>query len=70
MDLGKTSLMKHSIKLKDNTPFKESYWQMPPNMYKKVGEHLKEMLEIGAIWPLHSPWANPIVLVWKKVSKL
>ena len=29
-------------------------------------EHLKEMLEIGAIWPSHSPWPSPVILVQKK----
>ena len=32
--------------------------------------HLKEMLEIGTIWPLHSPWVSQVVLVCKKDSKL
>ena len=44
MDLGKTSLVKHSIRLTDNTPFKEHYQQIPPSIYEKVWEHLKEML--------------------------
>ena len=38
-------------------------------MYEEVREHLKEMLEIGAICPLHSPWAIPVVLVCKKDGK-
>ena len=59
MDLGKTSLVKHFIRLTDNTPFKECYWWIPPSLYEEVREHLKEMLEMGAIWPSHSPWARP-----------
>ena len=39
-------------------------------MYEEVMEHLKEMPEIGAIWPSHSPWAGPGVLVCKKDGKL
>ena len=70
MDLGKTSLVKDIIRLTDNTPFKEHYWKIPPNMYWEVREHLSEMLEIGAIWHLHSPWASPVVLVCKKDSQL
>ena len=66
MDLSKTSLVKHGIRLTDDTPFKECHWKFPPSMYKEVREHLKEMLEIGAILPLHSPWASLVVLVCKK----
>ena len=49
MDLGKTSIVKHSIGLTVNNPFKEHCWQIPQSMYEEVREHLKEMLEIGAI---------------------
>ena len=55
MDLGKTSLVKHSIKLTDDIPFKEHYWWIPQSMYEEVWECLKEMLEIGLILPSHSP---------------
>ena len=51
MDLDKTSLVKHSIKLTDNTPFKEKYLWILTRMYEEEREHLKEMLGIGAIWP-------------------
>ena len=36
MNLVKTSLVKYSLKLMDNTPFKEHYWQIPPSMYEEV----------------------------------
>ena len=45
MDLGKTSVVKHSIRLMDNTPFRVHY----QSMYEEVCEHLKEMLEIDAV---------------------
>ena len=61
MDLGKTSLVKHSTRLMDNTPFQECYWQMPPSMYKEVWEHLKEMLEMGIIWLPSSLWASQVI---------
>ena len=32
----------------------------------EVREHLKEMLDSGAICPSQSPWCNAMVLVWKK----
>ena len=49
MDLGRTEKVKHSIKLDDYTPFKERYRHIPPYQYEEVKQHLKEMLEIGAI---------------------
>ena len=70
MDLGRTSLVKHSIGLTGKTLFKEHYWQIPLSMYLEVREHLKEMLEFGIIWPSHSQWASPDVLVCKKDDKL
>ena len=48
IDHGKTSFVKHIIRLKGNSPFKKSYRCIPPSMYQEVHNHLKEMLEIGA----------------------
>ena len=69
MDLSKTFLVKHSIRLTVNTLFRDHYWQIPL-MYEKAREHLKEMPEIGAIWPSYSPWASPVILLCRKDSKL
>ena len=33
LDLGKTALIKHKIRLTDQTPFKERYRHIPPHMY-------------------------------------
>ena len=70
MDLGKTDRVKHSIKLDDYTPFKERYRCIPPHQYEEVRQHLKEMLEIGAISKSKSPWASAVVLVRKKDGSL
>ena len=66
LDLGKTALIKHKIRLTDQTPFKERYRHIPPHMYNDVRAHIQEMLDIGAICKSHSPWASAVVLVWKK----
>ena len=66
LDLGKTALVKHKIRLTDQTPFKERYRCIPPHMYDDVRAHIQEMLDIGAIHKSHSPWASALVLVWKK----
>ena len=49
LDLGKTSIIKHSIKLTNPTPFKEHYRCIPPGMYEGVKTHIQEILDVGAI---------------------
>ena len=39
-------------------------------MYNDVMAHIQEMLDIGAIQRLHSPWASTVVLVQKKDGSL
>ena len=66
LDLGKTALIKHKIKLTNQTPFKERYRRIPPHMYDDVRAHIQEMLDIGTIRKSHSLWASVVVLVCKK----
>ena len=70
LDLGRTSIVKHSIKVNDSVPFKEWYRHIPPGMYEEVKVHIQEMLDVGAIRPSNSPWASAVVLVQKKDGKL
>ena len=70
MDMGRTNLVKHHIKLTDPVPFKEAYRRIPPQMYDEVKAHIQEMLDLGAIRPSNSPWASAIVLVRKKDGRL
>ena len=70
LDLGKTLIIKHAIKLTEPTPFKEHYRCIPPGMYEEVKTHIQEMFDIGAIHPSNSPWVSAVVLVQKKDGKL
>ena len=70
LDLGKISIVKHSIMVNDPIPFKEQYRCIPPGMYDEVKVHIQEMLDVGAIQPSNSPWASAVVLVCKKDGKL
>ena len=65
-ELGCTHSTEHTIKVTDDTPFKECFRRIPSLMVEEVRNHLKEMLESGAIRPSQSTWCNAVVLVRKK----
>ena len=71
-DIGQTKMVEHIIELKDpnTTPFKEQFHRIPPPQVEEVREHLKLMLDAGAIHPSNSPWCNGVVLVRKKEGSL
>ena len=70
LELGRTDMVKHKIKLDNYIPFKEQYRRIPPHQYEEVRKHLDEMLKIGAIRRSSSPWASVIVLVRKRDGAL
>ena len=55
LDLGRTSIVKHSIKVNDSVPFKEQCRCIPPEMYEGVKVHIQEMLDVDTIRPLIAP---------------
>ena len=65
-ELGCTHSTEHTIKVMDDTPFKEQFRWIPPPLVEEVWNHLWETLESGAIWPSQSAWCNTMVLVRKK----
>ena len=69
-EMGCTHSTKHTLKVTDNTPFKEWFRWIPPPMVEEVRNHLREMLESGAIRPSQSTWCNAMVLVRKKDDSL
>ena len=70
LELGKTDMVKHVIRINDEKPFQERYLRIPPHQYDKVKKHLKEVLEIGAIRKSQSPWVSAVILVHKKDGAL
>ena len=66
LDMGHTSMVKHEIRLDNYAPFKERYHRIPPHLFDEVKNHLKEMIEVGAIHKSNSPLASAVVLVRKK----
>ena len=71
-EIGHTKTVEHKIVLKDpeTPPFKERFRRNPPPQVDEVQEHLKMMLDAGAIRPSNSPWCNAVVLVRKKDGSL
>ena len=57
-ELGCTHSMEHTIKVTDDTPFKEQFRWIPLPMVEEVRNHLREMLEAGAIRPSQSAWCK------------
>ena len=62
LELGQMDMVKHVIRLDNKVPFREHYQLIPPHQYEEVKNHLKVMLEIGAIRKSQSPWASAVVL--------
>ena len=69
-ELGCTHSTEHTIKVTDDTPFKEWFRWIPLLLVEEVQNHLWEMLKLGTIWPYHSAWCNAVVLVRKKDGSL
>ena len=69
-EMGCTDTTEHVIKLTKSEPFKERFQRIAPPLMGEVCQHLQEMLDDGAIWPLTSPWCNAVVLVRKKDGTL
>ena len=69
-EMGCTDMMEHVIEVTNNEPFWERFRRIAPPMVDKVRQHIKEMLDRGAIHPSQSPWCNAVVLIRKKDGSL
>ena len=65
-DLGNCDSVKNQINLKDETPFKEPHRKIHPAIFQGVREHLKEMIEAGAIRASYSLYSSNVVIVRKQ----
>ena len=65
-DLGRTTLVKHTINTSNHPPIKQGPRRIPLQKLEEAKKQIDEMLENNIIEPSSSPWASPIVLVKKK----
>ena len=65
-DLGRTSLVQHSINTGDSKPIRQNPSRLPLSQQAVAEKEIETMLKRGVIEPSVSPWASPIVLVRKK----
>ena len=64
--LGQTELVKHDIVTQSQTPIKKAVRRPPFHLKTTAEREVQRMLQDDIIEPSNSPWASPVVLVWKK----
>ena len=63
---GKTELLEHDIKLSTAEPVRSKGYTIPYKTREIMESEIDEMIKLGLIEPLISPYSSPIVLVPKK----
>ena len=63
---GFTTVVEHSIHLKDTTPVRQRMYRVPERLLSSLRTEVEEMLAMGVIERSSSEWSNPVVLVPKK----
>ena len=69
-ELGKTSVVRHSIDTGDHKPIKQLPYRTPIIRRETIRKMVDEMCKQGIVQPSRSPWASPVVLVPKKDGSL
>ena len=68
--LSCTSTVEHQIKLEDSVAVQQPYRRIPPQLWREVEEHLKDLEKKGIIRESSSDFSSPIVVVRKKDGQL
>ncbi len=65
-DLGRTSLITHSVETGDAPPIRQHPYRVALSQRESMRSELDKMLDLGVIQPSFSLWASPVVLADKK----
>ena len=65
-NLGRATMLQHTIQTGDSPPIRQHTRRIPHYQRDEVKKLIKEMLTKDIIQPSKSPWASPVVIVWKK----
>lgn len=64
--LGKTDLVEHVVRLKEQQPIRQLPYCVPQQLVEKLQQEVEEMLRLGVIEPYNSEWCSPMVIIFKK----
>lgn len=70
IDIGHTCIVKHSIDLHDDTPFKQRPRRIPLAIFEEVKYPLRKLLEGRIIKKSKSQWSSNVFLCRKKNNEL
>ena len=68
--LGRTSLVQHTIDTGDAAPIKQRPYRTTPENKQEIDRQVSDMLQKGIVQESVSPWSSPVVLVKKKNGKM
>ena len=68
--LGRTSLVQHTIDTGDAVPIKQRPYRTTPENKQEIDRQVNDMLERGIIPESVSPWSSPVVIVKKKNGEM
>ncbi len=68
--LGRTSLVQHTIDTGDALPIKQRPHRTTPESKQEIDRQVSDMLDRGIIQESVSPWSSPVILVKKKNGEM
>lgn len=69
-DIGCIENLRLSISLKDTEPVAKTYTSIPKPLYQETKSYLHDLITQGWVRKSNSPYASPVVCVWKKDGSL